>query len=49
LTFQTGSKAVGLWFVAHRHRRLQGVVDANKDGVDDRMEKSLTGVAEINN
>ena len=29
--------AVGLWFLAHRHGRLQGFVDANKDGVDDRL------------
>jgi uncharacterized membrane protein YccC len=30
--------AVGLWFLAHRHGRLQGFVDANRDGVDDRVE-----------
>jgi hypothetical protein len=30
--------AVGLWFLAHRHGRLQGFVDANKDGVDDRLQ-----------
>ena len=30
--------AVGLWFLAHRHGRLQGFVDANKNGVDDRVE-----------
>ncbi len=30
--------AVGGWFLAHRHGRLQGFVDANKDGVDDRLE-----------
>ena len=34
--------AVGLWFLAHRHGRLQGFVDPNKNGVDDRME--TTGV-----
>ena len=28
--------AVGGWFLAHRHGRLQGFVDENKDGVDDR-------------
>ena len=33
------SVAVGGWFLAHRHGRLQGFVDANKDGVDDRLEK----------
>jgi hypothetical protein len=31
--------AVGGWFLAHRHGRLQGFVDANKDGVDDRLEE----------
>jgi hypothetical protein len=30
--------AVGLWFFAHRHGRLQGFVDANKNGLDDRLE-----------
>jgi hypothetical protein len=38
--------AVGLWFLAHRHGRLQGFVDANQNGVDDRLEgpgKSSTG------
>lgn len=29
-----------LWFFAHRHGRLQGFVDANKDGVDDRLQRS---------
>jgi hypothetical protein len=29
--------AVGGWFLAHRHGKLQGFVDANKDGVDDRL------------
>lgn len=31
--------AVGGWFLAHRHGRLQGFVDANKNGMDDRLEK----------
>ena len=31
--------AVGGWFLAHRHGRLQGFVDANKNGVDDTLEK----------
>lgn len=36
--------AVGGWFLAHRHGKLQGFVDANKDGVDDRLEpKSKPG------
>jgi hypothetical protein len=31
--------AVGGWFLAHRHGKLQGIVDANKNGVDDRLEE----------
>src|SRR6185369_12954311 len=31
--------AVGGWFLAHRHGRLQGFVDANKNGIDDRLER----------
>lgn len=27
------------WFFAHRHGKLQGLVDANKDGIDDRKQK----------
>ena len=27
--------AVGGWFLAHRHGRLRGFVDANRNGVDD--------------
>lgn len=30
--------AVGGWFLAHRHGKLQGFVDANKNGIDDRLE-----------
>ena len=30
--------AVGLWFLAHRHGQLRGLVDANKNGIDDRLE-----------
>ena len=30
--------AVGGWFLAHRHGRLQGFVDANRNGIDDRDE-----------
>jgi hypothetical protein len=30
--------AVGGWFLAHRHGKLRGFVDANKNGVDDRLE-----------
>ncbi len=35
--------AVGGWFLAHRHGRLQGVVDTNKNGVDDRIEAAPPG------
>lgn len=28
----------GLYFFSHRHGKLQGFVDANKDGVDDRKQ-----------
>ena len=40
--------AVGLWFLAHRHGRLQGFVDANKNGVDDRVEGSPSANAPAN-
>ena len=30
--------AVGGWFIAHRHGRLRGFIDANKNGLDDRLE-----------
>jgi uncharacterized membrane protein len=30
--------AVGGWFLAHRHGQLRGMVDANKNGIDDRLE-----------
>jgi hypothetical protein len=29
---------VGIWFFAHRHGQLRGLVDANKNGIDDRLE-----------
>ena len=32
---------VGAWFLAHRHGRLQGIVDANRNGIDDRLELAL--------
>jgi hypothetical protein len=37
--------AVGGWFLAHRHGKLQGFVDANKNGIDDRLEKAGKGGA----
>ncbi|MEO6035322.1 MAG: hypothetical protein ABIQ35_08715, partial [Verrucomicrobiota bacterium] len=30
---------VGGWFIAHRYEKLRGFVDANKNGIDDRLEK----------
>ena len=33
---------VGGWFLAHRHGQLRGLVDANKNGIDDRLENSET-------
>jgi hypothetical protein len=35
---------VGAWFLAHRHGRLQGMVDANNNGIDDRIEQALEKV-----
>ena len=35
--------AVGGWFLAHRHGRLQGFVDANRNGIDDRLEQVVNG------
>lgn len=32
--------AVSAWFLAHRHGRLQGLLDANNNGIDDRLENS---------
>ena len=32
--------AVGVWFFAHRHGQLRGLVDATKATVDDRLDKS---------
>ena len=38
--------AVGGWFFAHRHGKLQGFVDANKNGIDDRLEvAALDGIS----
>jgi hypothetical protein len=37
---------VGGWFFAHRHGRLRGFVDANKNGIDDRRESSVRPSAE---
>jgi len=37
---------VGGWFFAHRHGRLRGFVDANKDGIDDRLETAMPKRAE---
>ena len=39
--------AVGGWFLAHRHGKLQGFVDANKNGLDDRLEKSAKAEGQL--
>jgi len=36
--------AVGAWFLAHRHGKLRGFVDANRNGIDDRLEQTGKGV-----
>ena len=36
------ASAVGLWFLAHRHGTLRGMVEAGKRAGDDRLEKSET-------
>jgi hypothetical protein len=36
--------AVGLWFFAHRHGQLRGLVDANKNGIDDQLETPVNEV-----
>ena len=35
--------AVGVWFFAHRHGQLRGLVDANRNGIDDRLENKENG------
>jgi len=39
LILGVGVGAVVLYWFSHRHGKLQGLVDANKNGVDDREEK----------
>lgn len=39
--------AVGGWFLAHRHGKLQGFVDANKNGIDDRLETAGKEVEKV--
>lgn len=34
-----GLGLVAVWFFVHRHGRLQGMVDANHDGIDDREQR----------
>jgi hypothetical protein len=36
-----GVLALGVWFLAHRHGQLKGLVDANQDGIDDRIQAAL--------
>jgi hypothetical protein len=37
---------IGAWFLAHRHGRLRGLIDANKNGVDDRLEGTAANRSE---
>lgn len=39
LIMGVGVGAVVLYWFSHRHGKLQGLVDANKDGIDDRKQK----------
>ncbi len=34
---------IGAWFLAHRHGRLRGMIDANKNGIDDQVEAEPGG------
>lgn len=38
LILGVGVGAVVLYWFSHRHGKLQGLVDANKDGIDDRLQ-----------
>lgn len=39
LIMGVGLGAVALYWFSHRHGKLRGLVDANKDGIDDRKQK----------
>ena len=43
------ASAVGLWFFAHRHGQLRGLVDANKNRIDDPLETPVKGGRKIMN
>ena len=45
LIFGGVAAAVGIWLFAHRHGKLQGLVDANKNGIDDRSEAPTKSTA----
>ena len=36
------ASAVGLWFLAHRHGTLRGIVESGKRAGDDKLEKGGT-------
>jgi hypothetical protein len=38
LILGAGVGAVVLYWFSHRHGKLQGIIDANKDGIDDRNQ-----------
>lgn len=40
LIMGVGLGGLGLYWFSHRHGKLQGLVDANKNGIDDRKEKA---------
>ena len=41
--------AVGGWFLAHRHGQLRGLIDTDKNGVDDRIQAALAKFREEKN
>lgn len=44
LIFSIGIAGAAFYWFSHRHGRLQGLVDANKNGIDDREEGGKDGV-----
>src|SRR5438093_8409570 len=41
LILAVASGVAGTWFLAHRHGQLRGRLDANHNGIDDRVEELL--------
>lgn len=44
LILSVGAGAAALYWFANRHGKLQGFVDANRDGIDDRKQKENSDV-----